>query len=908
MDKSLFRYIWRFSKREQLAIFAVVIASLPFYFWSLDLPKRIVNDAIQGGAFAEGAAEARFFIIAFDLPAFMGGVAVELFEGFRVDQLGLLFGLSMLFLALVLINGAFKYVINVAKGALGERMLRRLRFDLFSTTLRFTPSTLRTVKSSETATIIKDEVEPIGGFIGDAFVQPLFLGTQAATAMAFILIQNVWLGLLAAAVVGVQFVVIPRMRRVQLRLGKERQIASRKLAGRIAEIVDCMEAVHVHDATAWEKAEIGERLHHLFDLRFRIYKWKFMVKFINNLLAQITPFLFYAIGGYLALKGQLDIGQLVAVIGAYRDLPPPLKELIDWDQQRLDVQIKYDQIIQQFLPDKLVPLDVLAAPETDDGPLAGPIVVDRLRISDPHGSVLVEDFSFELPFPVRLAIVGNGGPGPSTLARALARRHDEYAGRITIAGRDLGRIPESQLGRYLAYAGSEPALFPGSLRENLIYGLRNRPVRRIPDDGPQARRRRMEAERTGNPVDRLDDEWIDYERLGVKDADGLDGVLLAALGRIGMREDVYRFGLLGRVSSQRMPDLAGKVVEARRRLRTMLAEQGIENLVEPFDPARYNAQASIGENLLFGVAVGPAFTGRGRAVNPVVRKALSRGGLTDDLVVIGARITETMTEIFRDLPPGHPLFEQFSFIDADELPDYEDILRRIAAKGLKSLIGEDRSRLIALALDYIEPRHRLGLLDDRLRQAIVAARAIFRQELDGSVWARQLDLYDPERVCDAAPLRENLLFGRIAHGIADAQSRVMGVVSAVVDELGLREEVEKVGLGFQVGPGGRLLAPHQRAGVNLVRCLIKKPDILILDGALVAYGEEQARRIREGLLAMFEDRCLIAVLRDEAQAEGFDALIVFEGARAELRRCPAGGASRRDAGSAAAAGAVGGHG
>ena len=57
-----------------------------------------------------------------------------------------------------------------------------------------------------------------------------------------------------------------------------------------------------------------------------------MVKFINNFLAQVTPFLFYVIGGYLALQGRLDIGQLVAVIAAYKDLPGPMKELIDWDQ------------------------------------------------------------------------------------------------------------------------------------------------------------------------------------------------------------------------------------------------------------------------------------------------------------------------------------------------------------------------------------------------------------------------------------------------------------------------------------------------------------------------------------------------------------------------------------------------
>ena len=195
MDPNLFRYIWRHSKRDQLIIFAVVLASLPFYFASLDLPRRIVNEAIQGRAFERGQSAASFLAISFEWPRWLGGGEVRLFEGFEVDRLGLLFGLSTLFLLLVVVNGAFKYWINVAKGELGERMLRRMRFDLFALVLRFTPEALRNVKSSETATIVKDEVEPIGGFIGDAFVLPLFLGTQATTALAFIIIQNVWLGL-----------------------------------------------------------------------------------------------------------------------------------------------------------------------------------------------------------------------------------------------------------------------------------------------------------------------------------------------------------------------------------------------------------------------------------------------------------------------------------------------------------------------------------------------------------------------------------------------------------------------------------------------------------------------------------------------------------------------------------------
>src|SRR3546814_954207 len=93
-------------------------------------------------------------------------------------------------LGLVLVNGIFKLVINTRKGRLGERLLRRLRFELSDRILRFPLPHLRRVKPSEMATMIKDEVEPLGGFIGDAFATPLFLGGQAATAMLFIMVQS----------------------------------------------------------------------------------------------------------------------------------------------------------------------------------------------------------------------------------------------------------------------------------------------------------------------------------------------------------------------------------------------------------------------------------------------------------------------------------------------------------------------------------------------------------------------------------------------------------------------------------------------------------------------------------------------------------------------------------------------
>ncbi|MEJ2014185.1 MAG: hypothetical protein P8X61_00905 [Limibacillus sp.] len=153
LETSLFRYIWRNSKKEQIVILAMVLISLPFYYISLDLPKQIVNDGIQGQGFTSPGSTQSYFGITLPI-----GDGITLFQGFDLEQQGALLSLSFAFLSLVVVNGLFKFVINTRKGRLGERMLRRLRFQLTDRLLRFPLPYLRRVKQAEAATMIKDEV------------------------------------------------------------------------------------------------------------------------------------------------------------------------------------------------------------------------------------------------------------------------------------------------------------------------------------------------------------------------------------------------------------------------------------------------------------------------------------------------------------------------------------------------------------------------------------------------------------------------------------------------------------------------------------------------------------------------------------------------------------------------------
>src|SRR5437762_3907987 len=114
LEPTIYRFILKYSLKQQILLLLLTLASFPFLYYSLDLPKTIVNKAIDAKH---------------DFPEQLFGVEFD-----RVPYLMILCGI---FIALVFINGAFKYCINTFKGQIGERMLRRFRYSLYLRLLRF---------------------------------------------------------------------------------------------------------------------------------------------------------------------------------------------------------------------------------------------------------------------------------------------------------------------------------------------------------------------------------------------------------------------------------------------------------------------------------------------------------------------------------------------------------------------------------------------------------------------------------------------------------------------------------------------------------------------------------------------------------------------------------------------------
>jgi putative ABC transport system ATP-binding protein len=415
----------------------------------------------------------------------------------------------------------------------------------------------------------------------------------------------------------------------------------------------------------------------------------------------------------------------------------------------------------------------------------------------------------------------------------------------------------------MMYATSDPGLVSGSIRENILLAIRRS---------------------TPNPEASDSDErrWTDLAVTGATEMDQLDQRIIDALNLVGMGNDLYRFGLHGRVEQAIDTDTASRLLEARRIVRAELDRQGLLEKIEPFDPGRYNGKATVGENLMFGVPLKPTWTDAEIGRNALFFRFLHQERLTGLLAELGAKLAGTMLEMVADLPQGHPLFERYSLIAHQELAEVRTHLTTMASS---SATGAQRkaaeSKFIGLALRYSEDRHRFALLDDDVRARIVAAR----QKLRATIARHDptgVEFYEPEVLTLAAPVRENLLFGRMGFGLPQTEQQILTIIRETLDGLGLEPVICRLGLNYEVGPGGKLLSPTQRAAVNMARCLIKRTPIVVLDGALGAFSPDEEDALLTRLRDNMRGRTVIVTRPDGADVTSYDSVVAFKGTKAQI--------------------------
>lgn len=852
IEPSIFRYILQHTKKDQFFLLMMTLLSMPFVYAGLEIPKIIINSAL-------------------------GGVNIpDQILGYPMDQVKYLIVLCCIFLTLVLINGGLKYLINVYRGVLGERMLRRFRFDLFSRLLRFPLPRFKQVSQGEIIPMITAETEPLGGFIGDAFALPAFQGGLLITYLAFIFNQDFFLGLAAIALYPPQLYIIPKLQRRVNELSKQRVQAVRRFSDKVGESVSGITDIHVNSTSRYEKALASNRLADIYKIRFDIYRKKFFIKFLNNFLAQLTPFFFYAIGGYFVIIGELSLGALVAVLAAYKDLASPWKELLKFYQITEDTRVKYKTIIEQFQPDNMLNPDLQRLPE-EPAELSGPVNATSISYSEDEFVKSIDSISFTIDPGDHVCVLGMGGSGRGVLMQLIARILNPTFGKIKLGEQDIALLPETILGRHISYVDQRSYVFTGTINENLLYGLKNQPQHDVEYSAGDLKSRHVyikDALLSANSEDDIQADWIDLNRTEAADAEGFKRHIFEVLKIAEIENDVYQLGLYSFIDESRHTKLAKGILKARQRLREELLKPEYHELVEILDETRYNTNLTVAENLLFGMPAESGLYIDSIMNHPTVNDAIEQAQLRLPLLEIGLQTAKIMLDIFSDVPEGSPLFERFTFVRLEDLPELARLAKMSDFVANDTLPEKDAYTLMGLAYRLNRSRHRLGLVTPEIQEKIVYAHGLIKEKLGES--NNLIEFYSEDKVARHLSIQDNILFGRVAYGQANARQKVGKLIQDVINQLDLKHRIVEVGLDYFVGVGGAKLTSVQRQKLTLARALIKNPQILIINEATAVLDRQVEKSLISSILKNMPSKTIIWVLSNEDYIDSFDKLMILD--------------------------------
>jgi ABC-type multidrug transport system fused ATPase/permease subunit len=719
---------------------------------------------------------------------------------------------------------------------------------------------LKSTSTGQLVAMILGEVEDLGGYFGLALSTPAFHGAMLVGTLGYMVYANPWMALVSMVLFPIQIVFIRRLQRKVSAMSRDRVRMVRGLSDRIQESVGGLQEIYANDTTAYESGRFRHQLQRIFRIRLNIYNLKYLIKWLNNFLEKFGQFILLLVGGWLIINHPetFNLGILVAFLQAYSQLNEPWRELINFFQLRENARVKYEQVIANFDPP-----DLRGEFSQDDAArepppaLGGAYDLRQANVVLDGRTHALDHVQLTLGARQSVALVGTAGSGKSTLAQVLAKLTG-YTGSVLLDGTDLAQIPPSVAGRAIGFVSADARLFTGSVLDNLLYGLRHRRVKK-PD---------AELGLGG-------EDWLDLSPLDVTDRAGLVAAALEVVRLVGLEDDLFAFGLRSRVDPARHPQVAERVLTTRRLVATRFAGEGQETAVEFFDRDRFSSYASIGENIFFGHSPLSPLALERLAQHPQFRAVVAEVELEGLLVELGADVARDMVEIFKDIAADNELFARFSLLTASELPEYAQVVARMGRGSLDQLAAADRERLIRLALRLIPARHRLGRIDEPFVTKVLAARRRLPEALAPDEAASFVP-YDRERYFADGTLLDNLLFGKVVATSSLAVKKVNAIVEEILEAEGLRGLVLEVGLDHHVGLfGGRLSLP-QRQRIALARALLKRPDILILDGAMTALEPGERAELHQRVLDAMKDRTVIAAVERPDLAREYDRVVVLD--------------------------------
>jgi len=407
-------------------------------------------------------------------PKLLGNVTTKLAEGLigAYLQTGLMMDfayigrLVLLLIVLYVISMAFAYAQSFIMAKVSMDVTYDLRKEIDLKLSRLPLKYYDTTTHGDVLSRITNDVDTISQTLNQSLSQ---LITSVATVVGVLLMMlsiSVLMTVTAFLSVAMSFGLVGTVLKTSQKFFRSQQALLGKMNGHVEEMYGGHIIVQAFNQQADSIAHFDEINEALTDSAWKSQFFTSIMQPMMQFVGNIGYVIVCILGGYLAVKKTIEIGDIQSFIQYMRNFTQPITQLASISNT-LQQTIAAAERVFEFLDEAEESPDPGLASASQ---VAGRVVFDHIAFGYDPNKLIIHDFSAAIHPGEKAAIVGPTGAGKSTIVKLLMRFYEISCGDIQIDGHSIHDYSRNELRSIFGMVLQDTWLYNASILDNIRYG------------------------------------------------------------------------------------------------------------------------------------------------------------------------------------------------------------------------------------------------------------------------------------------------------------------------------------------------------------------------------------------------------------------------------------------------------
>ena len=408
-------------------------------------------------------------------PKILGRATTKLFEGVMGQIAGNGTGIDFAYighiilqvLAIYLLSTVFAYVQGWVMSGVSMTLTYQLRKDIAEKINRMPLRYFDGTNHGEVLSHVTNDVDTVSHTLNQSLTQIVTSVTTVIGVIVMMLTINLVMTLVALCIIPLSMVIITLVIRKSQKYFKEQQDYLGHVNGHIEEMYGGHVIVRAFNGEAKSLAQFDAYNDTLYSSAWKSQFLSGMMFPIMTFVGNLSYVVVCILGGYLATRNAITVGDIQAFIQYVRSLNQPIGQFANISNILQQTAAAAERVFAFLAEAEEVP--EAAKPVHLNG-VEGNVEFRHVRFGYSPDKVVIRDFSAVVKPGQKIAIVGPTGAGKTTMVKLLMRFYDVNSGAILVEGHDVRDLLRHELRRQFGMVLQDTWLFNGTIMENIRYG------------------------------------------------------------------------------------------------------------------------------------------------------------------------------------------------------------------------------------------------------------------------------------------------------------------------------------------------------------------------------------------------------------------------------------------------------